>query len=74
MGLERIPFQSNRNSLWLSLSGRIFCGEPVPTSPENALILFGTRLEAEQFLKPATLRRVSTKRQVDPGGGGASWR
>src|SRR5271157_1794995 len=27
----------NQNSLWLSFSGRIFCGEPVPTSPENTL-------------------------------------
>jgi hypothetical protein len=35
--LERIPFHWNRNSLQLSFSGRIFCGEPVPTSPENAL-------------------------------------
>ncbi|MFZ1885237.1 MAG: hypothetical protein WAU53_16940, partial [Rhodoplanes sp.] len=34
---ERISFQWNRNSLSLSLSGRIFCGEPVSTSPENAL-------------------------------------
>ena len=36
--LERIPFQRNRNSLWLSFSDRICCGEPVPTSPENALV------------------------------------
>ncbi len=36
---ERIPFQWKRNSLWLSFSGRIFCGEPVPTSPENALTI-----------------------------------
>jgi hypothetical protein len=35
--LERIPFQWNRNSLQFFLSSRIFCGEPVPTSPENAL-------------------------------------
>ncbi|MGA8157966.1 MAG: hypothetical protein WB822_17555, partial [Rhodoplanes sp.] len=30
-GLERIPFRWNRNSLLFSFSGRIFCGEPVPT-------------------------------------------
>ncbi len=35
--LERIPFRWNRNLLSLSFGGRVFCGEPVPTSPENAL-------------------------------------
>ena len=35
--LEQIPFQWNWNSLELSFSGRIFCGEPVSTSPENTL-------------------------------------
>jgi hypothetical protein len=34
---ERIPFRWNRNSLRFSFGGRIFCGEPVSTSPENAL-------------------------------------
>jgi hypothetical protein len=36
---ERISFQWNRNSLSLSFSGRIFCSEPVSTSPENALVV-----------------------------------
>jgi hypothetical protein len=35
--VERIPLRWNRNSLYFSLSDRIFCGEPVSTSPENAL-------------------------------------
>jgi hypothetical protein len=35
--LERVPFKWNRNSLDFSLRDRIFCGEPVSTSPENAL-------------------------------------
>jgi hypothetical protein len=35
--LERIPFRWNRNLLYVSLSDRIFCREPVSTSPENAL-------------------------------------
>jgi len=40
-GLERIPFRWNRNSLYVSLRHRIFCGEPVSTSPENALVEIG---------------------------------
>jgi hypothetical protein len=43
--LKRIPFRWNRNSLRFSFSGRIFCGEPVPTSPENALKLDPPALE-----------------------------
>jgi len=34
--LERIRFRWNEDSLGLLVSGRIFCGEPVSTSPENA--------------------------------------
>jgi ABC-type lipoprotein export system ATPase subunit len=41
---KQIPFRLNRNLLYQFMSGRIFFGEPVSTSPENA---------------PATPQRVS---------------
>jgi hypothetical protein len=37
MTLERFPLQVNRNALQQFMRGRIFCGKPVPTFPENAL-------------------------------------
>jgi len=33
---EHDPFRLNRIMLWILLFGRVFYGEPVPTSPENA--------------------------------------
>jgi hypothetical protein len=35
--LERFPLQVNRKALQQLMLGRIFCGKPVPTFPENAL-------------------------------------
>src|SRR5712692_1510259 len=35
--LERVPMRLNRERALDSLFGRIFCGEPLHTSPENAL-------------------------------------
>ena len=35
--LERVPIRLNRKRALDSLVGRIFCGKPVPTFPENAL-------------------------------------
>jgi hypothetical protein len=37
VGIERIPFRWSRNPLFSFFTDRIFCGEPIPTSPENAL-------------------------------------
>ena len=53
--LERVPFRLNRKRALDSLFGRIFYGEPVPTSPENALAPMtfafnATLLLAFQFL------------------------
>jgi hypothetical protein len=47
----------NGNSLWLFLSSRIFFGEPVPTSPENALVSECPRWEP---LSPKARRNPNT--------------
>ena len=36
--LERFPFRLSRKALQLLRSGRIFCGKPASTFPENALM------------------------------------
>jgi hypothetical protein len=35
--LERFPLRLNRKALFFLRSGRIFCGKPASTFPENAL-------------------------------------
>ena len=39
---ERNSIGRNRNALWISCIGRVFCSEPGSTSPENAsmIVLF----------------------------------
>ena len=66
VSLERIPFQRNRNSLSLSLSGRIFCGEPVSTSPENALT--GDPRDRHGFARGSQHSYVACVRPVSGGG------
>ncbi len=59
--LERTPFQRNRSSLSLSFRGRIFCGEPVSTSPENALASKTVKANAAALsLSGQPLRSVCT--------------
>ena len=55
--LARIPFQSNRNSLWLSLSGRIFCGEPVPTPGSSPRACFAGKCSSARCHRGVAIKR-----------------
>src|SRR5713226_8854039 len=57
--LERIPNRLNRERALDSLFGRIFCGKPVPTFPENALpVDLGVVLRVRNVLEPGDMVAV----------------
>jgi hypothetical protein len=66
--LERIPIRLNMECALESLSGRIFCGKPVSTFPENALKLgigdcklVMVAVSESEFRRPAERMRIPSR-------------